>query len=200
MILNYAEAGIDQALLGMALSYYDHATPLHDWWDEDRKAKAYKRAKLLAFKQGGHNKFLESIQVWMTIQASRDFWSEFDTYRVGMTKQSASTMHTLTKRKATSADFAEGTTQVAIDNLNQLIEDKADISTIKKNLPEGWLQERMVCTNYKMLQNIYAQRHNHRLQQWRTFCEALVHHLHYPAFVIPEIDLGRITQTDIKHS
>ena len=103
------EAGYQEALLGMSLSYYDHAIPLKEFWTEEKIAKAAKQASVLAFKQGGHNKFLESMQVWLFVQATRGFWQEFDTYRVGMTKQSSSTMHTLDKRAVEQADFSPQT-------------------------------------------------------------------------------------------
>lgn len=191
LIIRYKEAGFEEALLGMSLSFYDHAKDLDTWWDEEKYTKAYKRSKKLAFRGGGHNKFLESIQVWILIQAPRDFWSEFDTYRSGVSKQSASTMHTLDKRIAVKADFDPETTDVAIENLNALINAKASVSTIKKNLPEGWLQERMVSTNYKTLQNIVAQRHNHRLKQWPQFIEELLNWVHHPEYLT---DIDSATQ------
>ena len=168
----------------MSLSYYDHAVDIETWWDEAKYERAYHRSKKLAHRQGGHNKFLESIQAWILIKASRDFWSEFDTYRAGITKQSSSTMHTLDKRIAVKSDFDPETTEVAIENLNALVNAKAPISVIKKNLPEGWLQERMVCTNYKTLQNIVAQRHNHRLKQWPQFVEELLQWVRHPEYLV----------------
>lgn len=186
------EAGYMEALLGMSLSFYDHIVPLDEWWDEDKQARAAQRAKKLAFMQGGHNKFLESIQVWVYLQGSRDFWSEFDTYRVGTTKQSASTMHTLDKREVVEADFEEGTDSRAIAVFNHVLLDYKtggppiykNISALKKNLPEGWLQERVVNTNYKVLQNIYFQRRKHRLKQWREMLDSLLSQLEHPEFIV----------------
>ena len=179
------ESGYEWALMGMSLSYYDRSIPLHEWWDDEKMQRAEKRAKSLAFKHGGHNKFLESIHVWIYLQASRDVWSEFDTYRAGVTKQSSSTMHTLNKRLATMDDFEIGTEQMAIDNLNNVIaEDKTNITRIKKNLPEGWLQERIICTNYKALQNIIAQRHKHRLKQWPEICDEIIGQVEHPYFLV----------------
>lgn len=81
------EEGHEYALRGMAYSYKDRALDPDEWWFGQQQ-KAEKRAPLLAPKDGGHNKFLESIAVWIDVEASRAFWSEFDTYRVGTTKQS----------------------------------------------------------------------------------------------------------------
>src|SRR5574343_1543653 len=120
------EAGYENALLGLSLSFYDHAIPLDEFWNDEKFQRAERRAKALAFKGGGHNKFLESIQVWIYVQAARSFWSEVDTYRVGMTKQSSSTMHTLDKRFTESFDYEHGTGHSAMIQFNQSIYDYKD--------------------------------------------------------------------------
>jgi hypothetical protein len=191
------EHGLDNALLGLSLSFYDHLEPIDDWWTEEKKIKAYKRANLLAFKGGGHNKFLESIQVWVYVQAARCFWSEFDTYRVGMTKNSSSTMHTLDKRQVVVEDFEVGTDIHIIDHFNQhclaAYKDPGsvwykDITRLKDNLPEGWLQEREVCLNYMTLQNIILQRTGHRLKYWKFFIEEILKQVKYPQLLRQEIE------------
>lgn len=186
-----SEHGHAEALLGMSLSYYDHLEPLNEWWNDEKKQRAYRRATSLAHKSGGHSKFLESIQVWLFIQASRDVWSEFDTYRVGISKQSSSTMHTLDKRFVVPEDFEKGTSTLMIDGFNRCLaeykdpksEYHKDITRLKKNLPEGWLQERIVNVNYKCLQNILAQRHNHRLHQWPDLCNQILGQIQHPEWL-----------------
>lgn len=188
------EAGYEHSLLGLSLSFYDHAIPLDEFWTEDKKQRADHRACKLAFKGGGHNKFLESIQVWIYVQAARSFWSEFDTYRVGMTKQSSSTMHTLDKRSVTEHDFEFGTNKKSIDAFNDSLSAYKDenngsgcykgITLLKNDLPEGWLQERMICTNYMVLQNIVKQRTGHRLKYWDIFIGSLVDQLQHPEFIL----------------
>lgn len=186
-ILN--ESGYKEALLGMALSYYPGGTSLDVWYTALAEAKAIKRSKLLAFKQGGHNKFLESIQVWLHIKASRAFWQEFDTYRVGVSKQSASTMHTLARRELSSDDFLPGTAEGSIAILNSLREFK-DINLIKANLPEGFLQDRVVNLNYRTLQNIICQRQGHRLEEWGMFISKIQAQIQHPEYLFqPEIKL-----------
>jgi hypothetical protein len=183
-VLDVEEYGLSKALLGMALSYWDGKEPLHLWWTPERQQKALHRANLLAFKQGGHNKFLESIGVWITMRGTRGFWQEFDTYRVGVTKQSASTMHTLSKRQLTPEDFHQSTDEEVIRILNGLIVSGADVQTLKANLPEGFYQMRVVFTNYKTLQNMVYQRSKHRLKEWPAFIGQIVDKLEYPQFVI----------------
>ena len=79
------EAGYDAAIKGLSLS----------------KGCTIERAKEVAVnlapKDGGHNKILESIYIWIDIVAPRYWWQEADTYRIS-TKQSGSTMHTIQKR------------------------------------------------------------------------------------------------------
>lgn len=179
------EAGRDWALLGMAFSYKDRKIPWRLWWTPEQQAKAIKRAGLLAHKDGGHNKFLESIQVWFIVEASRDFWSEMDTYRVGMTKQSESTMHTLSKRPPEFEDFEEGTDEETfLAFLKSWERHRGSVTKLKKNLPEGFLQARVVNTNYKVLRNVLWQREGHRLEQWTTFREELLAQLEHPEYLV----------------
>jgi len=198
-VIKLKEEGWEEALLGMSLSYYDHANDLESWWP-DQFPKAVKRAVKLAHMEGnsGESKFLESIQVWLFIQGTRGFWQEFDTYRVGMTKQSASTMHTLNKRPVTTDDFSTRTHpgMIAtfearrIDYHNPEHPDYHNIEVLKDNLPEGWLQERVVCTNYKVIQHIWHQRENHRYRDWRRFLDSLIWQLNHPEYIIENYERG----------
>jgi hypothetical protein len=157
-------------------------------WSNEKKKRMDKLAVSLAFRGGGHSKFLASIVTWWYIQAPRAWWSEFDTYKVCTTAQSASTMHTLDKRPVTAEDFELGTSLKAVDNFNALLRDHKteghpchkNISVLKMNLPEGWLQERQVCLNYMTLQNILDQRKGHRLKYWAMFIEAIMTQVDYP--------------------
>ena len=108
-----------------------------------------------------------------------------DTYRSGVTKQSDSTMHTLAKRPPVDSDFEEGTDKRVIELFKTLWEEnKKDVTVLKDNLPEGYLQRRMICTNYKALRNIIMQRKDHRLKHWRTFCEEVLRQVEHPEFLI----------------
>ena len=178
------EEGYEMALRGMAYSFKDREIDPGNWWIEQRE-RAEKRAPLLAPKDGGHNKFLESIVVWIDIEACRAWWSEFDTYRVGTTKQSESTMHTLSKRSPNSHDFEEGTHVTIVEAFRQVWHAaKGDINLLKMNLPEGFLQRRLVCTNYKVLRNIIAQREGHRLKFWQQFIDNVMEQVEHPEFLM----------------
>lgn len=181
-ILN--EAGYDEALRGMAYSYKYRAEDPDEWW-QFQKLKAIKRAGILCDRDGGHNKFLESIQIWIDIEACRAWWSEMDTYRSGVTKQSESTMHTLAKYPPTPNDFEADTPPMAIEAFTTFwhiwkASGDTDVAALKCALPEGFLQRRIVCTNYKALRNIIQQRKGHRLKYWDQFIESLMQQVQHP--------------------
>ena len=182
------EAGYKEALFGLSLSYRT-LTPLEingtkRYFDDDQHfLKLCKIAETLAFKQGGHNKFLESMQVWLLIRGSLSFWKQFDTYRVGTTKQSESTMHTLKKRALTENDFTKETFCIPTITQNFSIDEMRD------SLPSGFLECRVVNTNYKTLQNIIHQRKNHKSKKWNTFIEMLLKQVKFPQFLIKKEEL-----------
>ena len=168
-ILN--EAGYDEAMLGLSLSY--------DQPVENMPAAALKLLPL----GGSHIKFLESIVVWLDITAPRYWWQQFDTYRVGVTKQSGSTMHTILKRPLEQTDFDRLVPLQTLNRLNGLIEDKL-FDQLKAELPEGFLQRRIVCINYRTLRHIMEQRRNHRLEGWCLFIQSIKEQAQHPEFLM----------------
>ena len=182
------ESGFYEALFGLSLSFDvispEVITGESNLLSNEKFLKMQKVAQTLAFKQGGHNKFLESIQAWLLIRGSLSFWKQFDTYRVGITKQSESTMHTLKKRQLTKQDFTKET--FVFPNIKNL-----SIDEMRDNVPSGFLECRVVNTNYKTLQNIIHQRKNHKSKKWNTFIEMLLKQVQHPEFLInKEIKAG----------
>ena len=135
----------------------------------------------LAPKDGGHNKFLESICVWIEITAPRYYYQQLDQYRIGKSSQSESTMNTIMKRQLTQNDFERPIYNRTLSRLNTLIKVK-DFDQLKIELPEGFLQRRIISTNYKTLRNIISQRKNHRLSEWKTFCSEILNQIEHPEF------------------
>lgn len=177
-------AELRNVLLGLGLSHgLTSGMTIRDLMkNEVLYSRLLNLAANLAHKQGGHNKFLESLHMTLDIIAPRYWWQEFDTYRVGITKQSESTMHTMMSRELTEDDFEGRVTYYVIDELNAIREDyiKAKeegyterahmhFMRMKRILPEGLLQRRIVVANYKTLQNMYYQRRTHRLPEWQMF-------------------------------
>ena len=137
-----------------------------------------------------HCKFMRQVQVWVNITAPRYWWSEFDTYKVGTSANSTSTMHKLFDKKTeiklnmfeVHNDFEKRIINNLIKELNILRdnyfiaenqEEKNIILTMAKRiLPEGYLNLRTVNLNYSVLRNIVQQRKNHRLKyEWQDcFC------------------------------
>lgn len=96
-----------------------------------------------------HAKVLRGVMVWCEVNAPRYFHVELDTYRVGCERLSSeSTMHI--EGKGLSEE---------------------ELIKMKENLPEGHMQKRIWAFSYQTLRRIYFQRRNHRLPQWRKFCE-----------------------------
>ena len=119
------EAGYWEAIEGLSLSY------------NTSEVRAIRAAYRLCSKDGGHNKFLESIQVWIDITAPRYWWQQFDTYRIGVTKQSESTMHTLMREPLTDENFEGNISEIdgnILVILNDLIKMKDFAKTFGKVL------------------------------------------------------------------
>ena len=171
-------AGYEQAVLGMMLSYGKTSFDDFTATDEDRDRVATKLAPM----DGGHNKFLEQIQYWILIKAPLFWWKQADTYRVGISKSSESTMHKSWKNGLTQEMFETPIFQDTLNNLNKFIDEyNADKTTTERkaylqdliigNLPDAYLQTRLLNVNAKCLRNMYFQRRDHKLKQWLDFCD-----------------------------
>ena len=186
-------AGYEQAVLGMMLSYGKTSFDAFTATDEDRDRVATK----LAHMDGGHNKFLEQIQYWILIQAPLFWWKQADTYRVGISKSSESTMHKSWKNGLTQEMFETPIFQDTLNNLNKFIDEyNADKTTTERkaylqdliigNLPDAYLQTRLLNVNAKCLRNMYFQRRDHKLKQWRDFCAWIKTELPYGDLITAE--------------
>lgn len=190
-VIKLKEDGFEEAALGLSLSYRKltdeeiQAIKQGNYGVTDRVKNIV--MKNLALKGGGHNKFLESMQVWLLVQANRAFFQQLDTYRVGISKQSESTMHSLAKKKPTKENFEPDTDIVLVTRfLDKWHEIKKDVDTLRRSLPQGWLECRQISTNYKTLQNIYWQRRDHRSKDWHEFLDQLLSQLDHPEFITQE--------------
>ena len=161
------ECGYEEALLGTSLSR------------NQPPENMVGVCKHLAPKDGGHNKFLEFMAVWIDITAPRYLWQQISTYRCGNSWLSESTMYTITKRHLEQSDFEEPIDETILNRLNEII-DNGDLEEVKNNLPEGFLQRRIMVTNYKSLKNILWQRKHHKLPQWRLFCDEVLKQIAHP--------------------
>jgi len=125
-----------------------------------------------------HRKFLRLIQVWAVWELPRYVWTEADTYKVGLTRMSCSTMHKLGTKDLSVNDFQDcevlPNTLDTLNNLGRQYRETKDyqlVRQMKKILPEGFIQRADVNFNYEVAMNMFRQRHNHRLPEWRLNAE-----------------------------
>lgn len=148
-------------------------------------------AKKLSKAGNDHAKFLRMINVTCDITAPLYWYKEYDTYKVGTTANSCSTMHKIQAKEFTLDDFShehlivdEDTSTNYIGVLDFVI-DSLNRSRIKyletKNkdywwqmiqlLPSSYNQRRTVQLNYQVLKSMYFARKDHKLDEWHTFCD-----------------------------
>lgn len=138
-----------------------------------------------------HRKFMRFITVTCDITAPLYWWKEYDTYKVGTVTNSCSTMHTICRKEFVPNDFShehlfsgEYGDETPTDILQYLIcvlnefrelylksHDKKYWWQIIQLLPSSYNQRRTLMLNYEVLRNMYHARKNHKLDEWRAFCE-----------------------------
>lgn len=132
-----------------------------------------------------HSKFMRMINVTVDITAPLYYWKEFDTYKVGTVRNSCSTMHKIANKEFTLGDFScEHLDDVSLDTLVYIIAQleysrKLYLKTKRKEywwqliqlLPSSYNQRATVQLNYAVLRNMYHARKNHKLDEWKEFCE-----------------------------
>lgn len=138
-----------------------------------------------------HRKYMRMMPVYVRITAPLYWWKEFDTYKIGIVTNSCSTMHKIQEKEFTLDDFS-------IEHLND--DRSAELSNVEwlehlihhlnrdrlrfietkdkdywwqmiQLLPSSYNQTRNVMLNYEVLANIYRQRKNHKLDEWREVCK-----------------------------
>ena len=175
------ESGYNSAMLGLSLNKEQPAENMH--------AVAL---KLCQAKEGSHRKFLRQIVVWLDVVAPRFWWTEFDTYKTFIVRNSGSTMHNIHKRNFEQADFD---TELPFELLALLQQEWRDfknghssIEQLKSILPEGYLQRSVVSLNYENLRAIIQDRKHHRLPHWRVFINQIMRKIEHPEFISHLID------------
>ena len=134
-----------------------------------------------------HSKFMRFVVCYMDITAPLYWWKEFDTYRMGVEKDSCSTMHTIAKKEFTLDDFStDHMTELSKATLSNLCvglnarrkdylrtKSKEEWWQIIQLLPSSYNQKRTVMCSYQALRSMYHARKNHKLSEWREFCGIL---------------------------
>ena len=123
-----------------------------------------------------HRKFLRQIFVSMDITTNHTIWAEFDTYKVGVTRNSCSKMHTIHVKEFAPEDFShEGIDEVggvASLHFNETHE-KRYWRAIIELLPMGYNLRATITMNYENVVNIIHQRSNHKMFEWVEFTDIL---------------------------
>lgn len=150
-----------------------------------------------------HAKYRRMIVVYADIVAPLYWWKEYDTYKVGTVANSCSTMHKIHAKEFTLADFSvEHLNPVSMELMEQVVDrlntcrkiflacdDKEDWWQMIQLLPSSYNQKRTVMLNYEVLHNIYISRKNHKLDEWREFCE-WIKKLPYSYLITEEFNNG----------
>ena len=154
---------------------------------------------MMRLAKGGsvHAKYRRMIAVYVDITAPLYWWKEFDTYKVGTVANSCSTMHKIHEKEFTLEDFSceylknydgfqENGKNVAyflkdfeytVKALNTARKlylqtgDKQYWWQMIQLLPSSYNQRRTVMLNYEVLTGIYTWRKEHKLDEWREFCQ-----------------------------
>ena len=166
-------------------------------WEESREAELKRGSNLshAADWQGAHDQFLTGIRVSFDLTFTNKAWVEAERYRFLEFVSSQSTMHRITKFDLRN-QYNEYVDPRVIDIMeekvatyNKLVENKPspdaavelleDYAKMLKEKyleilytnPAGFMLTARLTTNYRCLKNIWRQRRNHRLPEWREFCK-----------------------------
>lgn len=143
-----------------------------------------------------HRKFMRMITVYVDITAPLYWWKEHDQYKIGTVTNSCSTMHKIAAKEFTLEDFScehletisrfdeDGEEYKPYMLMKEMIKclnacrktfmktkNKTDWWQLIQLLPSSYNQKRTVMLNYEVLASMYHQRKNHKLDEWRIFCE-----------------------------
>lgn len=147
-------------------------------------------------KGGGHDQFLTGIRIAFDLTFTNKAWVEAERYRFLEFVSSQSTMHRITKFNL-SEQYNEYVDKRVIEIMEEKLDDYNNLIKTIKNAPKdnkvlleeleelrkekylgllytnpaGFELTARLTTNYRCLKNVYQQRKNHRLPEWREFCE-----------------------------
>lgn len=143
-----------------------------------------------------HRKFMRMITIYLDITAPLYWWKEFDTYKVGTVANYCSAMYRITEKEFTLEDFSYEHLDIRTRKiLEEIIKALNDYRTLYINynpddfeikgcpsekdlwwqmiqlMPSSYNQRCTVMLNYEVLTNIYKSCKNHKLDEWREFCD-----------------------------
>ena len=138
----------------------------------------------------GHDQWLTGVIVQFDLTFTVKAWTEAQRYHFLDFVSSQSTMHRITRFNLDNqyikyvdqqiVDIMRRKIKIYNDYCEQTKDEDPNISDkMKKNMyleilysnPCGFQLTAGMTTNYRQLKTIHAQRKNHRLPEWRAFCE-----------------------------
>ena len=126
----------------------------------------------------GHDQFLTGIITQFDLTFTVKVWTECERYHFFDFISSQSTMHRIAKFDLNN-QYIDYIDPRMIEIMNELkdkyneTKDIEDYLRLLYNNPCGFQLTAAMTTNYRQLKTIYQQRKNHRLPEWRVFCEQL---------------------------
>ena len=148
-----------------------------------------------------HRKFLRMIHVQMDVTAPLYWWKEADTYKVGTTANSCSTMHKIAAKEFSLDDFSHdhlfndavvyngyvstSVLECVIGALNEFrnlyleTKDKQYWWQMIQLLPSSYNQRRTWDMSMETLLSILHQRKNHKLDEWNEFRDICLEQVPY---------------------
>ena len=124
----------------------------------------------------GHDQFLTGIRVAFDLTFTVKAWTEMERYSFVSFISSQSTMHKISKfdlckqyNKYVDPRIIEIMNELK-DRYNKTLDPEDYLKLLYSN-PCGFKLTARLTTNYRALKTIYSQRKNHRLPEWREFCE-----------------------------
>ena len=148
-----------------------------------------------------HRKFLRMIHVQMDVTAPLYWWKEADTYKVGTTANSCSTMHKIAAKEFALDDFSHdhlfndavvyngyvstSVLECVIGALNEFrnlyleTKDKRYWWQMIQLLPSSYNQRRTWDMSMETLLSILHQRKNHKLDEWNEFRDICLEQVPY---------------------
>ena len=141
----------------------------------------------------GHDNFLSGIVVNFDLTITNKMWVEAERYHFFQIVSSQSTMHRISKIGENRDNFDSHVDPRTLSILNEKIAEYNRLSSLSTpddlnvtqkrdellkeayldilmNVPAGLKLTARISTNYRQLKTIYYQRKNHRLPEWRKFC------------------------------
>lgn len=167
-------------------------------WEEARESELKRGVNLsqAADWQGAHDQFLTGIRVSFDLTFTNKAWVEAERYRFLEFVSSQSTMHRITKfdlrnqyNEYVDPRIIEVMEEKVVQHNKLLaelaqtpIDDEYNRERLKNLItqkyleilysnPAGFMLTARLTTNYRCLKNIWRQRRNHRLPEWRAFCK-----------------------------